>query len=129
MQITESQIQEAYAEAVQHGEKLPYAEYKVKLIEYFNTMNNASSNSDGTSAFLKNVSMERKNVMLPKPPRPGEIIHCQVCGQAMYPKDFSPNLAVRKREFKWHIHNKCFEQMGNLADRSTPGLMSERKQV
>ena len=126
MTITEAQFQEAYKEALAHGEKLPYEEYKKRLAEYYNNSEQATAVTTETSAFLQNVP-NRRNVMIPPPPKAGEIISCQICGQKMYPKDFSTNPTIRKREFKWHIHNKCFEHLDNLANRSTPGLLSERK--
>lgn len=66
---------------------------------------------------------------IPKPPKPGEVIMCQYCGMPMLPKDFSENKIIRKREFKWHIHDKCFQQMNDVADRGVPGLLAERRKM
>ena len=65
--------------------------------------------------------------MVPPLPKPGEIIICQQCGKPMYPEDFSKDPKIRKHEFKWHIHYACEQQIWNLIDRQTPGLLSERK--
>lgn len=70
-----------------------------------------------------------KGQRLPKPPRKGEMMYCQVCGEPMPPSGFSKNETERKREFKWQIHNDCFLFLDNLADQSVPGLLSERKQL
>lgn len=69
-----------------------------------------------------------KGTCLPKPPKKGELMYCQHCGQPMLPKDFSKNPTVRKQEFKWQIHYRCQQTMLDLCDRSTPGLAVERKQ-
>jgi len=68
-----------------------------------------------------------QNWMLPPPPKPGEIIHCRICGQAMYPKDFSNIPSIRQKEFKWQQHYTCMMNMFDECDRQTPGLLSERK--
>lgn len=76
------------------------------------------------------VDMERSKgagYMVPPPPKPGEVIICQHCGRPMYPQDFSEDPKVRRHEFKWHIHNKCEQEIWDLVDRQTPGLMAERK--
>lgn len=80
--------------------------------------NNASVNS-----FLSGGSN------IPTPPRRGEVIICQMCGQPLLPHQFSKEIYKRKREFKWHIHPQCFEQMEAMADRGVPGLMAERKRA
>ena len=56
---------------------------------------------------LQEEKTKGENYMLPKPPKPGEIIYCQICGRPMLPQDFSKDPKIRKREFKWHIHNAC----------------------
>ena len=68
-----------------------------------------------------------KNYMVPSPPKPGEVIICQQCGKPMYPEDFSKDPAIRRHEFKWHIHYECEKQIWDLVDRQTPGLIAERK--
>ena len=68
-----------------------------------------------------------QNWMLPEPPKPGELIYCNICGKPMYPKDFSKDPKIRKREFKWQQHNLCQENMFLQCDLQTPGLLSERK--
>lgn len=65
---------------------------------------------------------------IPRPPRKGEVMICQMCGQPMLPEHFSKDITTRKREFKWHIHAACFNHMENLADQGVPGLLTERKQ-
>lgn len=64
---------------------------------------------------------------VPTPPKKGEVMICQMCGQPMLPKDFSKNERMRKMEFKWHIHERCFQMMDEMADRGVPGLLAERK--
>lgn len=68
-----------------------------------------------------------RNSMVPKPPAPGEYMICQQCGKVMYPEDFSEDPKIRKHEFKWQIHYKCEQEIWNLVDRQTPGLLAERK--
>lgn len=67
-----------------------------------------------------------KNYMLPKPPKPGEIIHCQICGLPMLPEDFSKDPKTRQHEFKWHIHDVCEKGIWDQLDRQTPGLLTDR---
>lgn len=81
---------------------------------------------EDVKAFTKANPMERNSMAL-KPPKPGELIYCRVCGKPMYPKDFSTDARTRKREFKWQTHIACLESMENAVDRSTPGLLHERK--
>ena len=66
---------------------------------------------------------------VPDPPRPGEMIMCQVCGQPILPQQFSKNPFQRKYEFKWHLHPGCKEKMFGEIDRAVPGLIAERKQA
>ena len=75
---------------------------------------------------LQEEQAKGKNYMVPKPPKKGEIIICQQCGKPMYPEDFSKDPYIRKKEFKWHLHWACQQQMWELVDRQTPGLLSER---
>lgn len=70
---------------------------------------------------------EARNSNVPKPPKPGEVMICQNCGKPMYPKDFSSNKTIRKKEFKWQMHWNCMQMLIDMCDRKTPGLMSERK--
>lgn len=70
---------------------------------------------------------DTRKTTLPKPPKPGEVMICQYCGKPMYPKDFSKDEKIRKREFKWHLHNSCMIAMSNLADLKTHGLLAERR--
>ena len=81
-----------------------------------------------SDTYIKNVDLNKRNSMIPKPPKPGELMYCQICGKVMYPKDFSTDVKIRKYEFKWHIHKSCEEKMFGLADRNTPGLLAERGQ-
>lgn len=71
----------------------------------------------------------RSGSKTPKPPDKGEILICQMCGQPLLPEHFSKNERNRAREFKWHIHPECFIAMDELADRSVPGLLAERKKA
>jgi len=68
-----------------------------------------------------------KDYLAPPPPKKGEVIICQQCGQPMLPKDFSKDPKIRKHEFKWHIHHACEQNIWDLVDRQTPGLVAERK--
>jgi len=80
------------------------------------------------SAYLTEEEKAKgRNYMVPPPPKPGEVIICQHCGQPMYPEDFSTDPKIRKHEFKWHIHWKCEQEIWDLVDRQTPGLLAERK--
>lgn len=93
------------------------------------------ANSEELARYVASVSdsltheemQKGKGYLVPPPPKPGELIICQHCGKPMYPEDFSKDPAVRKHEFKWHIHQKCEEQIWDLVDRQTPGLLAERK--
>lgn len=82
---------------------------------------------DNAEAYASEVNAAGRNSMVPPPPKPGELMYCQLCGKPMYPKDFSSDIKIRKREFKWQIHAKCEEEMWKRLDNSVPGLMSERK--
>lgn len=53
---------------------------------------------------------------VPEPPKPGELIVCQMCGQTMKPEDFSKDKKIRKYEFKWHIHWRCHQAIFNQLD-------------
>lgn len=76
--------------------------------------------------YVGKIDKTKPNSMCPPPPAPGTIMKCQLCEGEMLPKNFSKNEAMRKKEFKWHIHEACFLEMDKLIDRSTPGLISER---
>lgn len=80
-------------------------------------------NNESISGFIGS------GMRVPEPPRAGEIIICQMCGQPMLPENFSKNQFERKREFKWHIHAGCFKKMEEMADRGVPGLLAERKKA
>lgn len=82
---------------------------------------------DHLQTTMQDANSFAQNMRLPKPPKPGEIMICQMCGQPMLPEHFSKNIVKRKREFKWHVHDACFSAMDNLCDRSVPGLLQERK--
>jgi len=90
--------------------------------EYLTNMKQAEE----TAAFTRNVDPMSRGSMLPHPPKPGELIYCQICRKAMLPKDFSEDPGMRRREFKWQIHAACMNEMFDMCDRSTPGLMGER---
>jgi hypothetical protein len=81
-----------------------------------------------TDVMVAEEKQKGANYLVPPPPKPGEVIVCQQCGRPMYPKDFSKDPKIRKREFKWHIHNACEQQIWDLVDRQTPGLIAERKE-
>lgn len=80
-----------------------------------------------TAVLTEEEKRKGKNYMVPPPPKPGEVIICQQCGKPMYPEDFSKDPAIRRHEFKWHIHHECEKQIWDLVDRQTPGLIAERK--
>ena len=80
-----------------------------------------------TQALVSEERQKGSNYLVPPPPKPGEVIMCQQCGKPMYPEDFSKDPKIRKHEFKWHIHNACEQQIWDLVDRQTPGLMAERQ--
>lgn len=66
------------------------------------------------------------NAKLPKPPKPGELMICQFCGEPIYPKELSKDKTIRKRELKWHYHNKCFNGVHAKTDYSTKDIWRER---
>ena len=80
-----------------------------------------------TDVMVAEEKQKGANYLVPPLPKPGEIIICQQCGKPMYPEDFSKDPKIRKHEFKWHIHYACEQQIWDLVDRQTPGLMAERK--
>lgn len=84
------------------------------------------SNIEATEKFVNNIDKNRKGAMVPPPPKPGEYIYCQMCGEKMLPEHFSKDEKIRKREFKWHIHEKCFVKVDEILDQMTPGLLAER---
>ena len=77
--------------------------------------------------------------MLPKPPKKGELMYCQMCGKPIYTREyaqkhnidmslcFSEDKKTRISEFKWQVHNACKERAFDMADRQTPGLLGERE--
>lgn len=69
-----------------------------------------------------------KGYMVPPPPKPGEIIHCQICGQPMKPEDFSEDMDQKKWEFKWHTHWNCKEAEFEKVERGTLGFLQERRE-
>lgn len=129
--LSEAQIQEAYREALEHGEKLPYDIYKQKLIEYVKNVEEAKPQLDEISGFIKNVDQTRKGAAIPPMPKPGQVMVCQMCGRKMLPKTdaFSQDKKQAMREFKWHICDKCWFQTDDLLDRSTHGLLAERQRA
>lgn len=68
----------------------------------------------------------RSLTAVPPPPKRGEYIICQHCGKVMKPEDFSKNPAIRKKEFKWHLHHQCQQAMLDMCDKQTLGLLSQR---
>lgn len=86
-----------------------------------------SKSDDETKGFIGHVDPYKKNSAVPPVPKPGEIMHCQICRKPMLPEDFSKDPAIRKREFKWHVHEACRNYIVNdYLDRITPGIMAER---
>lgn len=80
-----------------------------------------------TAIMVDEERRKGQGYMVPPPPKPGELIICQQCGKPMYPEDFSTDPKIRKHEFKWHIHWACEQQIWDMVDRQTPGLMAERQ--
>ncbi len=83
--------------------------------------------ANATSSLVETEKQKGKGYLVPPPPKKGEIIICQQCGKPMLPKDFSKDPKIRKHEFKWHIHWECEQNIWDLVDRQTPGLVAERK--
>ena len=83
--------------------------------------------ASNTQALVNEELSKGEGYLTPPPPKPGEIIICQHCGRPMYPEDFSKDPKIRRHEFKWHIHYACEQQIWDLVDRQTPGLLAERK--
>lgn len=63
---------------------------------------------------------------LPKPPKPGELIICQFCGEPIYPKELSRDKDIRKKELKWHYHNRCIIGVAFQADYQTKDIWRDR---
>lgn len=83
--------------------------------------------NEDTNDFIKNIDMNKKNSATLKPPKPGEIMYCSVCGKPIMPQDFSEDDWNAKYEFKWHLHSKCRIYAHKRLDFLTKGLMTERK--
>ena len=66
------------------------------------------------------------NVKLPPPPKPGEYMYCQICGEPILPEQISKLPNVRKRELSWHIHNSCYMCIDQKLDAKTPGVVNDR---
>lgn len=84
--------------------------------------------------YEKDAAFERytgNGMNVPPPPKPGEVIICQLCGKPVTPDELAAekNMGQRKRCFKWHIHPACYVAMNDIVDRSVPGLLAERKQI
>ena len=63
---------------------------------------------------------------LPKPPQKGELMICQFCCHPIYPNELSKDKDIRKRELKWHYHNKCLNGAAFQADYQTSDIWKER---
>lgn len=63
----------------------------------------------------------------PKPPKKGEVMICQICGEPILPNQFSKNKIERKKEIKWHLHHNCYRQMMFVVDMNVKGIIQERK--
>ena len=86
------------------------------------------------SDYERDAAFERytgNGMKIPEPPKPGEVLMCQICGKAITPEELKEekNIGQRKRCFKWHIHPKCYMTMNDIVDRSVPGLIAERKKA
>lgn len=66
------------------------------------------------------------NSKLPKPPKPGELMICQFCCNPIYPEELSKDKTIRKRELKWHYHNKCLNGIHAKTDYNTKDIWRER---
>lgn len=80
---------------------------------------------------------------LPDPPKKGDLLICQICNQPIYPRIpkflndksipernfMSENKVDAKREYKFHFHHACREEALHEADRNTPHLLAERKDL
>lgn len=93
------------------------------------TSDMSESLADSIEKDVHRFTKDTSKCNLPKPPKPGEIMYCQYCRQPMLPKDFSKDEKTRKKEFKWHMHNKCMQEMELMADVKTHGLLNERKHL
>lgn len=80
-----------------------------------------------TASLTEEEKRKGKNYMVPPPPKPGEYIVCQQCGKVMLPENFSKDPKIRRHEFKWHIHHACEQQIWDMVDAQTPGLLAERR--
>ena len=97
--------------------------------DYTNGDENFTNTGTDTLEHLQKVDIRKKNACIPPPPKPGEIMYCQICGKPMLPEDFSQDIKIAKREFKWHTHDKCMKYIfEDYIDRVTPGVMAERQQ-
>lgn len=94
-----------------------------------NSYDMSESLADSIEKDVHSFVKDTRNCGLPTPPKPGEIMYCQYCGKPMLPQHFSKNKVIRKREFKWQIHNECFMEMDKMADLKTHGLIAERKYI
>lgn len=93
------------------------------LEEYYNARKQIASHIDNSYS----INGEKRNSRVPKPPKPGEIIYCKMCGLAMMPEDFSKDKKIRKKEFKWQCHYACMKKAEELCDLKTVGLLAERQ--
>jgi hypothetical protein len=87
------------------------------LANYVAANTNASINDS--------IAEKPKNYLVPKPPKKGQYIICQWCGQKMLPEDFSKDPKIRKWEFKWQLHWKCREAALHECDEQS-GILEDR---
>ncbi len=77
--------------------------------------------------FLGNVDQTRQNSMVPPPPKPGEYMICQICGEKILPEQMSTDEKTQKYEFKWHVHYSCTQYAFQTLDYNTKDIRISRK--
>lgn len=68
--------------------------------DYEEILNSTEIDIDSNSEinkFLGNVDLTEKDALVPKRPKPGELIYCQFCGKPVYPEQLSSDLEIRKK--------------------------------
>lgn len=95
--------------------------------DYTNGNEELTNTGADTQEYLKNINPNKRNSCVPPPPKPGEIMYCQMCRKPMMPEDFSSDIKKAKYEFKFQVHWACKIAVDEYLDRITPGLLSERK--
>ena len=80
-----------------------------------------------SSNFLGNVDLGKENSMIPLPPRLGEYMICQICGEKILPEQMSTNKKTQEYEFKWHVHYSCTQYAFQTLDYNTKDIRISRK--